>query len=483
MHAAVAPLLSGIVALLEGDAKTALKDLQQAALSAPESEATRAALGTAALALGEESRAIDILSSLPSAALYYAMAQAENPGGQARAQATLIEHSKLPDDKVSPGALFLAALAFAHAKQADRADEFLARAVKLSPSALDEDFAPDPAVGAAMFALQALESFGAEPAQLMTVAEKLVETGRHQEARVLAEKALRDPATKNIARKILIRADTKSAPRRALEQVELLLAEDKSDRAMWVKKAELHLQLNEDSAAKKAIEEVGAVEGKERGALAKVRAKIALKNNQPGAAVEAAEDAAAAAPTSNEALAVLAEALLAAGKIDRAQAFANQLQARKPVDVDPFVVLAAVAEAKGEAQKARNMKLRSEGFRAERARIDRERARRESVLQAVREAEGGLGIAGLEAIRSEQPLLGLPIDLATAKSGTTGFKRAARDRILATCKGEFVRFLKHRKGYERVPVPISPYGSVVRVDVQISAADPARCTEIPQRSR
>ncbi len=483
MHPAAAPLLAGILALLEGDTKTALKELQQAALSAPESETTRAALGTAALALGEESRARDVLASIPSAALYYAMGQSDGPGGNTRAQNTLIEHAKLPDDKVSPGALFLAALAFANAKQPDRADEILSRAIKLSPSAFDEGFAPDPTYGAVRFALSALESFSAEPAQILQIAGKLAESGRLYEARAIATKYLGDPLNKAAARGVIIKATEKRDPRRALEQIELLLAENKEDRSAAVKKIELHLALNDYPAAKRGLENVGAAEGADRAALARARAKIALHDKQPAVAVEAAEDAAAAAPGSNEALALLARALLAAGKIERAFAFANQLQARKPTDVDPYEVLAAIAETKGEKEKARTMRLRSDGFRQSRERIERERSRREAVIAAVRDAEAGLGIAGLESVRSENPLVSLPIDLATAKAGTTGFKRAARDRILAACRGRFANLLKNRRGYQRIPVMISPYGKVISIEVQLSAADPARCTEIPQRAR
>lgn len=484
-HPAIAPLTAGVLALLGGDPK-GLKQLESAALMAPDSENIRAALGVGALAVGDESRARELLSSVPAAALYFAMAQSEGPGGLSRAQTTLVEHAKLADARVSPGALFLTALAFANAGQPDRADEMLSRAVKLAPSALDEVFAPDPGAGCARFAVAAIDELDATASSTaaLAIARKLTEAGRVQEARAIAEKvAAKNPAAKRAARHVVAAALSRIEPRRALEELELVLADDPADRAALVAKVDVAMRLNDFAAARRAIEAAGAVEGKDRATIGKARAKLAIDNGNYAAAVEAAQDAAAANPKSNEALVLLCRALLGAGKVERALAFANQLLARKPTDVDPFSILAAIAEAKGEKEKTRTMKLRSEAFRGERERIDREIKRREAVLSAVRDAESGLGIAGLEAIRGEQPLLALPIDLATAKSGTAGFKRAARDRIIAACKGEFSSFLRRRGTYERIVISIAPYGKAVPYTIQLTGADPARCTEIPQRAR
>src|SRR5262245_42636841 len=178
---AIAPLVSGILFVLSGD-KNALKDLQQAALMAPDSVHVRAALGGGALASGDEAQAREVLVAVPAAALYYAMAQSEGAGGLSRAQSTLAEHAKLPDGLVSPGALFLTALAFANAGQSDRADEVLARAVKLAPSALDEAFAPDPAVGAVRFAVAAIEELGGDSDALAQIAGALAASGRPRDA-------------------------------------------------------------------------------------------------------------------------------------------------------------------------------------------------------------------------------------------------------------------------------------------------------------
>ncbi|MCK6544413.1 tetratricopeptide repeat protein [Myxococcota bacterium] len=474
-------IVSGVVAALDQDAKKATRELSQAGLMGPDHPELQELLGLAALVVGDRSRATRLLSGNRGLATFHAMALADGPGGIGRAREVLADHAKLPDAEADASALFLAALAFSAAGDEVRAHELLDRAVKLAPSALDEAFAPDPAVALVERSVKLLAKLGAPKSAALTLAKKLQEKGRRHAVARLAKELATDTSVAAAAERLVAAVYEKSDPRRALDVVEGLLRAGKRDGVdlaeVALKKAELQLVLGDVDGARRTASGLDGLDAAARARAERLRAKLQLeKGGDPRLALEAAESAASLEPRSNVALGLLARALLANGQLDRASAFASTLLDRKPKDVDPFAILAAIAEARQETTKVRTLRLRSEAFASDRARLDAEVRRRESVLRAVREAEGGLGIAGLTAVRGEEPAFALPADLAMAKSATAGFKRQARERILSACQGDLAKLLGRTTGWEKLDATLSPYGKVETTVLALSAADPARCS-------
>jgi hypothetical protein len=206
----------------------------------------------------------------------------------------------------------------------------------------------------------------------------------------------------------------------------------------------------------------------------RLRARILIEEGK-SEALDVAQEAARLDPKSDEAALLVAEALVLTRAFDRAHAFAEELLRRKPIEIDPFGLLAKIQTERKQQRKVRALEARSAGHRREREKMEKARRRRETVLAAVRDAESGLGVTGLEAVRAADPELSLPVDLATAKLGRAGTARAARDRILAACAGDLRKILAATGTWDRVRMDISPYGSVQKVDVPLSAADPGRC--------
>lgn len=478
-------LVEGVLAALDGDAK-AIKSITRAGLMAPELSGVDETLGAAALLLGDLARARAALDEKPAMAVYRAMALNDGAGGLSRAKELLAKESKRPDQAAQPGVLFLAALAFYREEQRDVADGLLARAVRLAPSALDESFAPDPAVGMVRAALGALRSLGEPEARdlALQLAEKLLATGRRDEAIRIAQRELETGEVRARARRILIDAWMDSSPRRALELVSATLKDDPGAVPARVRRAELLLRLGDVAGARRESQAIDPEEKADRARLFRVRAQLVLESGgDPTEALQAAESAAALEPHSDDGLLVLARALLATGHQERATAFAHALYDRRPKTIDPFAVLAAISEAKKDPHRARAQKLRSDAFRAELTRIRRAVERRESVIRAVRDSEGGLGVAGLEALRGEEPMLSLPLDLALARQAKAGDQRAARDRILASCVRHFADFLRARRGWAHYATTASPYGEVQPIELPLTAADPGRCIRAPQNAR
>ena len=476
-------LIEGAVKVLELD-KHGLEDLQRAAVAAADDLDVQAAIGAGALVLGDRITAQRVLARVPAMAAYYAMSEFGGAGGSSRATTTLSRAAQVPDKEASATALFLAALAFYRAGQPEKAHEILKRALTVAGSSLDEAFAPDPAVPLARAVLRIAEREGAAEEALPALSMALFRAGRRGEAVRLAEKALRSPSTRPAGLRVLVLAENAAEARRALGRAEKILAEDPRAEDAQVAKVVLLVRLKDYARAEKALEALGGVQGADlESDLERARAELLLaQKRDPASALDAAEAAARADPKSDEAVAVLVRALLAAKKLDRAEAFALALYQRRPRAVDPFGLFAEVAEAKGQKAKAQQNRLRSQGFLAERARLERAVEAREEVLKAIRDAEGGLGPAGLDALRGEYPTLSLAADLALARSGSTGFQAAARDRILAACAPMLPRFLTRNRGWDTVTIAVSLYGESENLDAFLSGPDPSRC-EAPSRNQ
>jgi tetratricopeptide (TPR) repeat protein len=470
---ALEALVKGAGAALRGEHATALTELERAATIAPEVPGVQEALGAAALLAGDALRARRVLARTPEMAVYLAMAEAEGPGGLARAQSVLSAQAKEAD--ASAGVLFLAALAFWNAGQPERAHELLGRSVKRARSALDEAFAPDPAVALSRSVLHAFERLGAPPGAEVELAAALIEAKRRGEAVRIAEGCLTKKETRAAGLRILVQVENAIEARRALERVERVLREEPAAEDARVARLVLLVRAQQVERAKKELLETPPIEDPELAAeLDQLKAELTL-DRDPAAALEAAEAAVRARPRSDEAVAMMVRALVANHKLDRAEAFANALLKRKPTTVDPFELLGRVAEARGQKKLAAEMALRSRAYGSDRAKLEAAVREREEVLRAVRDGESGVGVTGFEALRAEHPALALPIDIGLARGGTPGFALAARERIFAACAPRLRTLLEHRKSWDAVPLNQSPYGQVEEVEAPLSAADPGRC--------
>ncbi len=398
------------------------------------------------------------------------MAKMIASGGLARARSVLAKASR--QKNVPAGALFLASLAFYDSGQPEQAHTLLKRALKAAPSALDEAFAPDPAVGLARAARRALKKMGAKPKDELRIATMLMRSGRRAEAHRWAKRASGPEQAR-----LLMRLYAKAQPRRALEHAERLSELRPEDREAAATQIELLVLRKEFDRARTRLNDLGAVSG--RGAqaakLQRAKAAIALHEGATAEALEAAERAARLQPRSDRAAELLTRALLSSGELARAYAFAQELHRRRPIRIDPFGLMASIQEKRGLTRKVPALRLRSQGHREARAKLQRELQRRARVIEAVRSAEAGLGITGLDAVRTKDPMMSLTVDLALAKLGPAGTARAARDRLLATCRRKLSMLLSNRRGWDRVKVSLSPYGKNQEVSGPLLAADPSRC--------
>jgi hypothetical protein len=459
-------VLAGVQAALRGE-RAAIQVLERVAVQRPELPGLAGTIGTAALLLGDLARAQRVLGRLPELAAYRAMALASGPGGGARARTVLAEHAARPD--ASADVLFLAALAFFDAKQRERADALLERAVLAADGPLDLAFAPDPGVAMSRQALRALRALGAEETARPRLAMALLNAHRRGEALRLAEASLGSKLGRDAGLRVLVLIENAVWARRTLDRVRRVRRDEPDSEDARVAEVVLELRAGRPERARALAEALPPIDDPELAALA-------LGGADPEAALELAEAATRADPKSNANVALLVRALLGAGKIDRAEAFAGALLKRKPTDADPFALLAAVARARRQERKAREMDLRSAGFTRSLADLEAAVKAREAVLRGARDAqESALAVTGLEALRGEHAALSLPIDLALARHADRGWRRSARDRILAACGPRLKRLLLRTEGWDQVEIRTNPYGEVQRVEAPLSGADPARC--------
>ncbi|MBI2378073.1 MAG: tetratricopeptide repeat protein [Deltaproteobacteria bacterium] len=471
----VAEVLVGVESALTGDKhKDAKKALEHVVYRAPDTPGIEEVLGWAMLTLGDKTTARRVLGRFPSAAVGAAKAEVGGPGGMARARTRLSDAAKDPD--APAGVLFLTALAFAGAGQSERAHELLSKAIEKAPGSLDEAFAPDAHVQLARAALRLAEACGDSKAA-GRIAWSLVEANRIGEAQRLAESALKEPVLRPSMLRLLINTVNASDARRALERVDRVLASEPTAADALAARVVLLLRARRIDEAKRALVSLPPIdEPLLSSSLALARAELAMIDKKGvDEAMTAVEAAIREDPKNDRAVALYARLLLSVGKIDRAAEFAVLLLGRRPQEVDPFSLLAEVHEAKGQKDKAKENRLRSAGFVAEKRKLERAVLDREAVFRAIRDAEGGVGVAGLEALRGEHPSLSLPVDLALARLAGPGAKRAARERILSACSGRLLSFLDRTTSFDAVKLDVSFYGQAQSVEAPLTAADPARC--------
>ncbi len=436
--------------------------------------------GLAALVQRDLRTARQRLPAGPEWAVFRAMAEMDRPGGFARARSHLATAAAAPS-AASPAparswasAAFLASLAFFEADQPERAHTLLKRALRTAPSILDETWAPDPAVELARVTLDSVPP-NVRVETRRRLAEALVRSGRRGAGRRLL---IQDSGPE--AASIRWASWEGVDPRRAVDAARRA-APHAPEMALVVAAAELSRGGELDLPA-------GDLPARHWEARRdRLRAEAALVAGRSADALDAARAAARREPESAVGIAMVVRALLAHHEAGRARAFANVLLARHPLEVNPYRLLIEIDRAEGRLQTLRELELRADGWDDEQIKLRNARARRERVLAAVRDADAGLGVTGLEAVRAEDPSIALPIDLALAKHGPPGTARAARDRILASCSPHLRAWLERRGRWDEVRVVVSPYGRPRTVRVRLSDADPGRCpgelTRLPHSGR
>jgi hypothetical protein len=416
-------------------------------------------------------------------AAYRAMAEAEGPGGLGRARSVLARGAEA--EGADPATLWLAALAFAQAGQPERADALLAQALRGASGALDPALAPTPVSGLVAAAQVALR--GLLPPE--EVAVRLAEAAAAAGARGVALELLRRPAGAGPWRvrglRARLRALSGVAPEAARAAAQALLTAAPGDLEARLALADLALAEGDLAGARRRAgdleaAEVEAPEGDPpprslKAWAARVRARLALADEDDAAAFRAAREAVLADPKDLEARALLARSLLLGGSVGQAAEVAEDLLKRRPTTVDPFAILAEVRAAQGRTREVAGLRLRSQGFKEARARQVGLQRQVERVFDAVRGAEGGVGVAGLTGLRAEDPRLGLPLDLALARGSAAGVARAARDRVLSACAPNLTELLSAAGGGAERATSVDLYGRPEPVVLSLSAADPLRC--------
>lgn len=458
---------------LRDDGKAAERSLTRAAAFHPRAADVDVVRGMVRLHLGLRAQARRDLPERGRWAAYRAMAEAGERGGLGRARSVLARAAEAPD--ADAATLFLAALAFADAGQPDRADALLARAVKRADGALDDALGPAPAQGLAEAVQVALRDLIPDDEATVRAAEVLIAAGHRGVGLGLLRRL---PTSKQwrlralVARLDALRAVAPEAARVAAQAV---LEVDAAHPAARLALAELAVAEGDLADARRQLEGVTFTEGPARSRAGRVRARLALADKEGQAAFRAAKEAVLADPKSHEARALLARSLLMTGSVEQAAEVAEDLLRKAPTEVDPFGLLADVRAAQGRTRQVEALELRSQGFRRERAKQTALRASVEEVLDAVRSAEGGLGVAGLGGLRARDPRLGLPIDLALARAAAPGVARVARDRVLAACVPHFGALLTRSGVSAETAATVSLYGQPQALAVPLSATDPFRC--------
>lgn len=438
----------------------------------PRDETVRAVRGLDALLRDDLRSAARWLPETVRWAAYRAMAAVERPGGLARAREILAEAARDPGSP--PDVLFLASLAFQAAGQSERANALLRRALRAAPAVLHETFAPDPAVALAHLVVEFAPPDSRSQDRL-TLGEALVTARRRGAARRLVDEVRGDRAAK-------IRWATwdRASPRRALAAARSA-SKSRPELALVVAEAQF------GGGGTPSIPTAPMPSKRWDARRDRLRARVALGAGHSADALDLARAAARGQPEDPLNVAAVVRALLANGEPSRARAFAEVVLERRPLDVNPYALLLAVERARPSGKKSRRrsgsasseaeagLRLLGKSWSAAQMKLRRARARRERVLSAARDADGGLGATGLEAVRTTDAQLSLPIDLALAKYGSPGAAASARDRVLRRCAPHFRSWLERRGDWDFVFISASPYGKALTVRVELSDADPGRC--------
>jgi len=464
---------AGVQAALRGRPKAALKAFRRVKGAHDNGQAVGRLIGLSHLLSGDRRRALKLIPKTGPWAVYRAMAELGSSGGKARARGIIAKAAQAAH--ASPGVLFMAALAFAQARQPEVANRYLSLAAKRTKHALSEDWAPDPAVGLAKAALKVLEG-QMDPARArLRLAELLHEAGRRGAALHWAQQAEAGGAP--LARILRLRARVMAdvSPEHAVDAVQAWLQEEPEAAEARILSAEYELQGAHYERAEQALEKVKAKTAPLRARLNRARCRIALEKGQNKAALRFARAATRAAPKSIRSRAALARALIANNEAGRAKAIVESLTLEKNPPINVFALLAEVREKTGRTAKLGTLKLRAQGFEASLQAPRTLIFAIEHVFEAVRDGEAGLGRSTLPALRSKDPRLSLPMDISLARAPRPGVARQARDRILAACSARWVRLLSADGGWDRAMTASVQDGRKVPVDMHLSAADPFRC--------
>ena len=452
------PLLKTAVAVIL-DPEKAKDRVLALAKARPDDDSVKALSGLWALCSGDLRTARAQLPEGPRWAVYRAMAEVDRPGAMGRINEILARAARTLEPPA--GVLFMAGLAYGKAKKPDRSHALLRRAFRAEESVLSESFAPDPVVAVGRLAMRAAPAEAREAASL-AVAAALVKAGRRGEGRRLVDGV----SGANAAYVRWASWDGVDA-RRAV-------AAARSGADTQPELALVVAESNFERGRSAVIPDEPLHDPTWEARRDRLRAKVALKAKQAAEALDAARAAARAEPTHDAGVALVVEAMAANGETGRAKAFAKELLSRRPLDVNPYRALLRVSD--DEPEQARKLTtLRSLAWERQQARLRSAKARRERVLAAARDADGGLGATGLEALRLSEPELGLAADLALAKHGSAGVSRAARERVVSRCAPHLLDWLKRRGDWSHATVRISPYGEPVKARATLSDPDPGRC--------
>ncbi|MEM7674915.1 MAG: hypothetical protein AAF449_02820 [Myxococcota bacterium] len=458
-------LLAAEVAIGQEDAKKRIRSLEQ---RDPSSPFVGILAGLEALHRGDLRTASTRLPAFGDWTPFAAMAELHSPGGLARARGMLAAAARASNADAST--LFMAALAYAQLERMEPADRLLQRAVAVAERALDAAFAPDPAVAIAQLLVKETPPDRRTESKLR-MAEALAQAGRRGAARRMVSKLTGARAARvrwltwdGVDRRRAVAAARAAASART--DMALVVAEDAFERGEAVE-----------------LPTAGMPDAVWQARLDRLRASVALKQGRATEALDAARAAARQDPSNAAGISMVVQAMLAAGEVARADAFAEVLLERRPIDVNPYDGLLAVRRARAPKQTQLALMTRQRAWQDARATVERARARRERLLGAVRDADSGLKATGLAAARAADPTLGLPLDIALAKYGRAGTSRAARDRILAACGRHFRDWLARRGDWAHVKVTVSPYRKSRMVKVALSDADPGRCPPLPLKAR
>lgn len=433
----------------------------------------RAVQGMAHLALGHSAKARKLLPKTAQWAVYRAMAVGSGPGGVGRAQSILGRAILAP--QAGGGTHFLAALAFSKAGQTDAAHKQLQLAARKSGHALGPSWAPDPAVGLAQAVLQTLEGIISEDEARVAVSEILVHSGRRGAALIFTTLEPEAPELRIRAHKVRTQALAAVGPQYAVEAVQawIELSPDSAEARLY--QCEERLAERDWPGATRALKPIAHWPKPLKARVERARGLIALETGRKKKGLRHARAAVRAAPASILGRALLAEALLANGEINRAGELAERLLSKKTMTVNAFALLAKVRKRQARTRKLKALQMRAEGLQTALTRPKLIVSEVEKVLGAVRDAEAGLGVSGLSALRDQDPRLALPIDIALARLGSRGVARQARDRILIACTPHLRRLLTHRTTWDQGRIKVSAYGKALKIPTPFSAADPYRC--------
>ncbi len=466
-------LLRGLELALQNKGNQALEAFREAQSAGLPANKMRAVKGLAYLSLGRTAKARAIIPKNARWAVYRAMAVGSGPGGVGRARSIL--GKTIMGDEAGAGTHFLAALAFSRAGQSEAAHKQLKLAAKKSGHALGHQWAPDPGVGLGQAVLHALKGQVPDDEARVRVSETLLRFGRR--GAVLSFTEPLPEAPKWRVRALAVRAKALAAvgPLYAVDAVQAWLeAAPKSPEARLCE-CEERLADEDWSGAKRALAVIVRWPKVHRARMQRARAKIALATGHKKEALRHARAAVRAAPKAVVGRALLAEALVVNGEFNRAGEIAEQLLKKKTTALNAFALLAKVRAGQARTRKLQALKMRAQGLQTALTRPKVIVAEVEKVLGAVRDAEAGLGVTGLIALRDQDPRLALPVDIALARLGSRGVARQARDRILTACTPHLARLLAHRGTWDQGQVSVSVYGKAVKVSAAFSAADPYRC--------